>query len=150
MLVIWCFIRMSPLISTFCCLALCTVLTGCSGSKYKGDKRYPLTGDVNFDGQSVDIGSISFIPEGGSGRASGGVITDGKYDVPEEKGATAGTYRVEISWLKRTGKKLRDPESGEMYDERREAIPEKLRTSSEQTVEIPLPENRHDFNLKSS
>ena len=141
---------MSKTTLAFCCLALCSALVGCSGAKYKGDKRYPLTGQVTFDGQPVDVGSISFIPEGGSGRASGGVITDGKYDVPEEKGVTAGAYRVEISWLKRTGKKLRDPESGEMYDERREALPDKLRANSELTVEVPLPENRHDFNLKSS
>jgi hypothetical protein len=140
---------MSNLPSTLCFLALCALLAGCSGSKYKGDKRYPLAGEVTFDGQPVDVGSISFIPVG-QGRASGGVITDGKYAVPEEKGATAGTYRVQVSWLKKTGRQLRDPESGEMYDERREALPDKLRSSSELTVEVPLPENRHDFKLKSS
>ena len=141
---------MSKLISTVCCLALCAVLTGCGGSKYKGDKRYPLVGEVTFEGHPVDLGSISFIPEGGTGRPSGGVITDGKYAVPEEKGASAGTYRVEIHWLKRTGRKLKDAESGEMYDERREALPDKLHSNSELTVEVPLPENRHDFQLKSS
>jgi hypothetical protein len=125
------------------------VLAGCGGAKYKGDKQFPLAGEVTVDGQPVDVGSISFIPES-KGRASGGVITDGKYSVPEENGANAGTYRVEISWLKRTGRKLRDPESGEMYDERREALPDKFHTNSELTVEVPLPENRHDFKLKSS
>src|SRR5688572_4854006 len=93
----------------FCCLGLCAVLAGCSGSKYNGDKRYPLAGEVTVEGQPVDLGSISFIPEGGKGRATGGTITDGKYAVPEEKGATAGTYRVQINWLKRTGRQLRDP-----------------------------------------
>jgi hypothetical protein len=141
---------MSQLTSVFCRLGLCAVLAGCGGSKYSGDKRYPLTGEVTFEGQPVDVGSISFIPESGKGRPSGGVITDGKYDVPEEKGATAGTYRVEIRWLKRTGKQLRDAESGEMYDQRREALPEKFHTNSELTVEVPSPEKRHDFNLKSS
>jgi hypothetical protein len=141
---------MSKLTSTLCCLGLCAVLAGCGSSTYKGDKRYPLAGEVTFEGQPVDLGSISFIPVEGKGRASGGTITDGKYDVPEEQGANAGTYRVEIRWLKRTGKKLKDVESGEMYDERREALPAKLHTNSELTVEVPLPENRHDFNLKSS
>ena len=141
---------MSQLKYTFCCLGLCAVLAGCSGSKYKGEKRYPLAGEVTFEGQSIDLGSISFIPTGGKGLASGGVITDGKYAVPEEKGANAGTYRVEIHWLKRTGRQLRDAESGEMYDERREALPAKLHTNSELTVEVPLPKNRHDFKLKSS
>jgi len=142
--------RMSKLISTFCCLGLCAALAGCGGSKYKGDKRYPMAGEVTFEGQPIDLGSISFIPDGDKGRATGGTITDGKYEVPEEKGATAGKYRVEIHWLKRTGKKLKDVESGEMYDERREALPAKLHTNSELTVEVPLPENRYDFKLKSS
>jgi hypothetical protein len=141
---------MTKLAYTFYCLGLCALLVGCGGSKYSGDKRYPLTGEVTFDGQPIDLGSIAFIPAGGEGRGSGGVIQDGKYDVPEEKGATAGTYRVEIHWLKLTGKRLRDPDTGEMYDERREAIPAKFHTSSELTAEVPLPENRHDFKLKSS
>jgi hypothetical protein len=134
----------------FCCLVLLALDAGCGGAKYKGEKRYPLSGDVTFDGQPVDLGSISLIPEGSKGGASGGVINDGKYKVPEEKGPTAGTYRVEIHWLKRTGRQLRDPESGEMYDDRREALPGKFHTSSELTVEVPAPDNRHDFNLKSS
>ena len=142
---------MSRWMSSCCCLGLCVLLAGCGGSKYSGDQRFPLVGEVTFDGQPIDLGSISFIPaSGGEGRASGGVITDGKYDVPEEKGANAGTYRVEIHWLKRTGKELLDAESGEMYDERIEALPDKFHSSSELTVEVPLPANTHDFQLKSS
>jgi hypothetical protein len=141
---------MSKLICLIGCLGLCAILAGCGSSKYKGDQRYPLAGEVTFEGQPIDVGSIAFIPVADKGRASGGVITDGKYDVPEERGVGAGKYRVEIRWLKRTGKKLKDAESGEMYDERREALPEKFYTNSELTVEVPLPENRHDFNLKSS
>jgi hypothetical protein len=37
-----------------------------------------------------------------------------------------------------------------MYDERREALPDKFHANSELNVEVPLPKNRHDFNLKSS
>jgi hypothetical protein len=141
---------MSKLTATLSGLGLCAALAGCGSSKYSGEKRYPLAGEVTFEGQPIDVGSISFIPDGDKGRPSGGVITDGKYDVPEEKGANAGKHRVEIHWLKRTGRKLKDVESGEMYDERREALPDKLHTNSELTVEVPLPENRHDFKLKSS
>lgn len=132
-------------------LGTCVLLAGCGSSKYSGDKRYPLEGEVTFEGEPIDLGSIAFIPSGekGKGRTSGGVITDGKYAVPEEQGASAGTYRVEVHWLKRTGKKLRDAESGEMYDERREAIPKSLDQSADLTVEVPLPGNRHDFKLKS-
>jgi len=126
-----------------------SALVGCGSSKYSGEKRYPLEGEVTFEGQPVDLGSITFIPAG-KGRPSGGVITDGKYAVPEENGANAGSYRVEISWLKRTGKQLRDAETKEMYDERREAIPDKFRSNSELTVEVPSPGNHYDFKLKSN
>jgi hypothetical protein len=138
---------MSKLTATIGGLGLCALLASCSGSSYSGDKRYPLEGEVTYGGQPVDLGSISFIPDG-KGRHSGGVIENGKYAVPEEKGANAGTYRVQIHWLKRTGKQLRDAESGEMYDERREALPDKFHANSELTVDIPAPENRHDFLLK--
>jgi hypothetical protein len=145
---------MSELNSTLLGLGLCAVLAGCGSAKYTGEQRFPLAGQVTFDGQPIDLGSISFIPTGDSGdgeaRASGGVITDGKYAVPEEKGANAGTYRVEIHWLKRTGKELLDPESGEKYDERVEALPDKFHAKSELNVEVPLPSNTHDFDLKSS
>lgn len=141
---------MSQRKSTICCLALCALLVGCGGPKYRGDKQYPLEGEVTLDGQPVDLGSISFLPESGKARHSGGVITDGKFTIPEENGANAGTYRVEIHWLKRTGKRLRDAETGEMYDERREALPGKFHSNSELTVEIPLPQNHHSFELKSS
>jgi hypothetical protein len=140
---------MSKLTSTICCLGLCALLAGCGSSKYSGEKRFPLAGEVTFNGEPVDLGSITFIPEG-KGRPSGGVIENGKYEVPEEKGANAGKHRVEIHWLKRTGRKLKDPESGEMYDERKEALPDKLHANSELSVEVPLPSNRHDFQLKSS
>ncbi len=132
------------------CLGLCAVLAGCGNTKYSGEQRYPLEGEVTLDGQPIDLGSITFIPEGDKGRTSGGVITDGKYAVPEENGANAGTYRVKVSWLKRTGRKLKDVESGEMYDERREALPDSVHKNSELTVEVPLPDNRHDFKLTSS
>ena len=140
---------MSKFAFTLSSLALCAVLAGCGSSKYSGEKRYPLEGEVTFEGQPIDVGSITFLPKGDKGRISGGVITDGKYAVSEENGANAGTYRVEIHWQKSTGRKLKDPESGEMYDERREALPDTLHKNSDLIVEVPLPDNRHDFKLKA-
>lgn len=129
---------------------LCIALVGCGGSKYSGNQRFPLSGQVTFDGQPVDLGSISFVPTGGNNtRATGGVIKDGKYDIPEENGPNAGSYRVEIRWLKLTGRQLPDEDSGEMYDERIEALPEKFHKNSDLTVQVPLPKNTHDFALTS-
>jgi hypothetical protein len=142
---------MSKLFSILWVVGVCLVFAGCGGRSYKGDQRFPLEGAATFDGQPIDIGSISFVPVGGDkARACGGVIQDGKYAIPEEMGPTAGTYRVQMSWLKRTGKQLLDAESGEMYDQRVEALPDKFRDNSELTVEVPSPDNKHDFELKSS
>jgi hypothetical protein len=148
-------------VSALGCLGLCVLLAACGGAEYSGDKRFPLSGKATFDGQPIDLGSISFVPAGTTdaggapapgtgGRSSGGVITDGQYAVPEEKGAPAGKYRVEISWLKRTGKQLRDAETGEMYDQRIEALPEKYHKKSQLTVDVPSDTGTYDFELQSN
>ena len=93
---------------------LCIFLAGC-GPAYDGDRRYPLSGAASFDGQPIDLGSITLIPTDGDTKYhSGGVITDGKYSIPEEKGPRSGKYRVEVHWLKRTGKRIIDRERREM------------------------------------
>ena len=57
---------------------------------------------------------------------------------------------MEVHWLKRTGKRLLDRESGEMYDQRIEALPNKFHKDSELIVEVPSADNTHDLDLKSS
>ena len=101
----------------------------------------------------VLVAGLALIPAGGGGstsqRASGGVIQNGKYEIPQEKGLNTGSYRVEVHWLKTTGRELTDPMSGDKYDERKEALPAKFHTKSELTVTIPAPDNKHDLNLTS-
>jgi hypothetical protein len=143
------------LIPMVCLVGACVVVAGCGGASYDGDKRFPLSGTATFDGQPIDLGSISLIPVGGGageggGRATGEVIQDGKYSISEEKGPTAGKYRAEVSWLKLTGRRLKDPDTGEMYDERKEALPDKYVKGSEITIEVPAPENTHNLELKSN
>src|SRR5688572_16557899 len=93
------------------CLLVTAALIGCSRQEYSGEKRYPLSGRVTYDGHAIDLGSISFLPiDGGQQRVSGGYIENGVYSVPEAQGANAGKYRVEIRWQKATGKKIGDPD----------------------------------------
>jgi len=130
---------------------LALFLAGCGQRGYSGPRRYPLTGKVTFDGQPVDWGSISFLPQaGGEQRVSGGVIENGSYSVTEEQGANAGTHRVEIHWLKKTGKQYRDRDSGEMVDERQEALPSQFHTQSKLTAEVSSAKTAFDFDLKSN
>jgi hypothetical protein len=125
-------------------------LAGCSRRDYDGPRRFPLAGKVTIDGEPVDFGSISFLPASeGGGRVSGGLIEKGSYAVPEEQGANAGKHRVEIRWRKLTGKKVRDPDSGEMYDERKEGLPTRFHAESELTAEVSAEQTTFDFDLKS-
>jgi len=125
-------------------------LAGCKPRGYSGPQRYPLQGKVTFDGQPVDWGSISFLPKAGSEqRVSGGLIENGSYSVKEEEGANAGLHRIEVRWLKRTGKQYRDRDSGEMVDERKEALPPKFHAQSTLTAEVSAEKTTFDFDLKS-
>ncbi len=131
-------------------LCLCVVLTGCQSRTYQGEQRFPLTGKVTYDGEPVDLGSISFLPLGGDKqRVSGGEITDGAYSVPEADGANAGKYRVEIHWMKKTGKQHFEMDLQMMVDNRKEALPPRFHKDSELTAEVSDKQTTFDFDLKS-
>jgi hypothetical protein len=131
-------------------LLLSLGIAGCSRQDYPGAKRYPLSGKVTIDGQPLDWGSISFIPPSGEQRVSGDLIKDGAYSVPEEKGANSGKYKVEIRWNRKTGRKVRDNDSGEMYDERKEGLPPRYHANSELSAEVSARQSTFDFDLKSN
>ena len=132
------------------CLAtlLCAV-SGCgSEPAYTGPIRIPLTGKVTIDGAPVGGGTISFIPTA-KGNPAGGEISNGTYTVSEEKGANAGPHRVEIRWLKPTGEKVKDSDTGEMVDVFKESIPAKFNDQSELKAEISADKKTFDFDLSS-
>jgi hypothetical protein len=131
----------------------CVGMAGCQKRTYEGPERFPLDGKVTVDGEPVDEGRISFTdPGGGEGlRLAGGDINNGTFSVPEEMGPTAGTYRVHISWLKKTGKKYRAPDTSDevYYDERKEVLPQKFRgPESELRAKVPSDDGSYNFDLK--
>lgn len=67
-------------------------LAGCGAPT--GD-RVPLAGEVTLDGQPLDRGSIEFHPDG-EGTITGGMILDGKFEIPANQGAEPGKYIVRI------------------------------------------------------
>jgi hypothetical protein len=72
-------------------LALC----GCSEANPLG--RRAITGTVNYQGQPLEYGAIRFEPTGKANTVEGGaVITQGKYQIPEDLGLPPGTYKVWI------------------------------------------------------
>jgi predicted small lipoprotein YifL len=127
---------------------VCLALAGC-GRSYEGPQRLPLSGKVTYDGEAVDAGTISFLPQSGEQRVSGGQIESGAYSVPEEQGANAGKYRVEIHWHKKTGKQFRDADLDMMLDERKEGLPPRFHRESELTVEVSPAQTTFDFHLQS-
>ena len=120
-------------------------LAGCSGQP-------SVQGTVTFDGTPVDDGAISFVPTGGGTGGAGTVgapIVDGKYTVAG-KGVAPGSYRVEIIWRKKTGRKVPTPgDPGNMIDQVVQAIPPQYNTNSTLTRDIKPGTNTLDFDLKS-
>ena len=133
-------------------MSLATVvlaLTGCgSEPAYQGPQRIPLSGKVTFDGVPMDGGTISFIAVG-KGNPAGGPITAGTYSVSEEQGANAGSYRVEIRWLKPTGEKVKDDDTGGMIDVVKQVIPAKFNEQSELKADVSADKKTFDFAISS-
>ena len=91
-------------------------------------------------------GGIGFLLEGAEStpenRATG-IIQKGRYTL--EKGPAPGTYRVQIYWHKKTGRKIGPPDQA--TDERKQAIPPKYNEKTELKVEIKPGRNPLDFDL---
>jgi hypothetical protein len=74
------------------------VVFGCGTDDGLG-KRYPVSGTVNYKGQPVPSGTISFIPDKADGRAANGTIEAGSFTLmtlTEGDGALPGTYKVTV------------------------------------------------------
>ena len=71
------------------------------------------------------------------------------YSVEEASGANGGQYRVEIHWYKKTGRMLRNADTGDLYEERAEGLPDRYHKESELTVEVSPEQTTFDFDLKS-
>jgi hypothetical protein len=122
------------------------LLAGC------GSPVTTIKGKVTLDDEPLEQGSISFVPSAGTkGPLTGAVIANGQYAI-ESKTPMSGTYKVEISLARKTGKKIPVPPpapAGTMVDQVAEAIPAKYNTESTLTREVKAAHNEFDFDLKS-
>jgi hypothetical protein len=136
-------------------LPLAFALVLLSGCGYGTSDRVPVTGNVTFDQAPVDGGVIVFLPEGDAAGAGvrpikvGGDILAGKYTLEAGKGPLPGKYRVEITWNRKTGRRLPSNDPPHTYDETRQVIPANYNTGSTQVVEIKPGVNTFHFDLKS-
>jgi hypothetical protein len=130
-------------VSGFCLL----MLLGCSPA----GKRQALEGTVTLDGKPLAEGSILFVPHTGTkGPTSGGDIAQGRFSIAPGGGTFSGTFRVEITAIRSTGKKMMDPRAGKLTEETVQFIPARYNRQSELTAEVKSDgPNRFTFDLKS-
>lgn len=118
-------------------------LAGCSS-------KTRLEGTVTLNGANVEDGTITLFAYGETGRTRSNVsgkIKDGKYYVDSDQGLSPGSYKVEIHWLKKTGKQIPGNDPPNMVDETREAVPKQYNTETTLTVEVKSGSNQKDFPL---
>jgi hypothetical protein len=126
-------------------LLAAALVLGCADS---GPKRHRVSGTVQYKGQPVKAGTVTFIPEGAPSAAGGAPIAEGKYDIPAGAGLIPGKYKVSVSYP--------DPKTvaaqGEMPGmsvQPREMLPAKYNASTELQAEVKSgASNEFSFDLK--
>ena len=124
---------------------LIALSAGCGSS----DTR--IIGTVTFNGTPVEEGSISFEPVDGKGTVLGGPIAGGKYDIRSQTPVTGENKLVRIIGVRKTGRKVRNPESAsEVMEEVEMFVPRQYNSESTQKVQLKsnVP-NTHNFELQT-
>jgi hypothetical protein len=132
--------------------AICLVIATCLGCGKNGPHRAAVSGHVTLDGQPIDEGVIQFLPvEGTIGPETGGVITNGQYEIPRNRGPVVGKSRVELRASKKTGRKIQDPTGrpGVLTDEYKEMFPPTSNANSSLLREINDAPNTFDFDIRT-
>jgi hypothetical protein len=102
------------------------------------------------DGKPLTDGQIRFFALSG-GIGTDGFVKGGRYDIPLESGMSAGKYRVEVSAVRSTGRKIPDHDGAAdaMKDEIVEDLPAKFNQDSMLQIDFdPEKDEPHDFDLK--
>ena len=122
------------------------ILSGCG----QATDRRALEGSVTLDKAPLADGNIGFFPQSGTGGpAAGGKIKEGRFLIDRDKGAYSGTFRVEITAARKTGKKVKTP-LGDMIDGYEQYLSERYNRSSELTAEVTEDgPNQFEFALMS-
>jgi hypothetical protein len=126
--------------------ALAATSIGC------GNGKVTVQGEVTFDGQPVEQGTIIFEPADGEGPSAGGKVENGKYSLAGEAGLLPGVKIVRIKAFRKTGRQVEaGPPSppGTMVEEIERLIPDCYNGESTLTCEVaPGEKNEHNFHLQ--
>ena len=119
---------------------------GCGGGAPAGPERATVKGTATLDGMPINGGTITFQSRT---DVAGGAIENGNFEFTGASGAALGDYTVRFSWMKPTGKKTKEPDTGEEIDEAAEIIPDKFNGQSAERVTVKAGENVFKFDLKT-
>lgn len=137
--------------SRLACLVASTMATiGCGvGGTSDGLPREPISGKVTLDGQPLDQGSITFVPDGFDGPPVGAPVEGGSYSIPRQDGPIPGKHSVSVYSQKKTGKTYPDPDDpAETIEESFERIPPKYNLKTELKAEVTKGgDNSFDYDL---
>jgi len=113
--------------------------------------RQSLEGTVTFDGVPLTEGHVKFLPQRGTkGPTASGKITAGHFSISPDGGTFAGTFRVEITATRKTGKKVNDYRTGEMMDGDEQFLPPRYNRQTELTAKVTESgPNQYDFKMVS-
>ena len=135
-----------------CAAGLVVVLMGTCVGCGGGGGLVAVEGNVTFDGQPVEEGSIAFEPADGAGPSAGGTIQQGKYALAADAGVLPGKKTVRITAVRKTGKQVEEgPPSapGTMVDEVEQYIPAIYWKESTLNCEVAAGQaNQFNFDLK--
>jgi hypothetical protein len=113
--------------------------------------RVSVEGTVTLDGRPLGKGQIQFSPlPGSTGPTAGADVVDGKFAIAPADGPFAGKFRVQISQVGLTGRKVLDPRSNSMVAEYAQILPARYNTESRLEAEVTSGgPNRLEFALTS-
>ncbi len=126
---------------TFLCL-LCVGMVGCSRNS---DGKIAVTGNVTFQGEPVELGSITFMPVDGTGTTNGGEIVNGHFEVRVSPGEQAVQIYANRPDPKR--KLSKEMEERGVDPPTEQYIPEKYNRKSTLRVTISKENKQSDFDL---
>ena len=124
----------------------------CVGCSDAGPRRAEVSGHISLNGQAIAKGVIRFLPiEGTIGPETGGIITDGKYEISRRRGPIVGMSRIELRASEKTGRKIQDPTGrpGVLTDEFAELFPDNFNADSTLVREIKDGPNILNFDIES-
>jgi hypothetical protein len=123
------------------------LVAGCGGSNHL--QRFPVHGVVTLDGRPLTAGTIRFQPQEATIHIeSGSAISEGKYQIANEKGLVPGRYQVHISALRETGRTTST--MGIPTPVLAESLPARYNTASQLSIDLQPDTDTFDFALESA